>query len=102
MQAHAESAEQVARVLAPAHAPAAAEDHHLFGEPLTQAGLAEITRVLTTHVGPVAKLLVRRHASDAGNSTRLIKLLAQEIPAETERHDFVRHAHEALSALSDN
>lgn len=82
-------------------APAPHEEHHFFGEPVTQAGLAEIARVLTTHVGPVAKLLVRRHASEVSSTSKLIKLLAQEIPAETERHDFVRHAHEAVSALSE-
>jgi hypothetical protein len=67
---------------------------------VSPAGLAELARVLTTHVGPVAKLLVRRHAADTPNPSKLIKVLAQEIPAETERHDFIRRAHDALSALS--
>jgi class 3 adenylate cyclase len=54
--------------------------------------LVELTRVLTTHVGPVAKVLVKHHAAKIADPTALIAALVQEIPAEGERLEFIARA----------
>jgi class 3 adenylate cyclase len=64
-----------------------------------QAQLSDLTRALMTHLGPVAKVVVMRHAVEIGNPGKLIRILAEEIPTEAERFEFARRAHELLERL---
>jgi class 3 adenylate cyclase len=58
--------------------------------------LGQIANLLALYFGPVAKMLVRRTAAECADTTQLIRLLAQEIPTERERVDFLTRARDAL------
>jgi class 3 adenylate cyclase len=58
--------------------------------------LGQIANLLALYFGPVAKMLVRRTATGCADTTQLIRLLAQEIPTERERVDFLTRARDAL------
>jgi|GEM_PF-3704970 len=60
------------------------------------ATLGQIANLLALYFGPVAKMLVRRTAAECADTTHLIRLLAQEIPTERERVDFLTRARDAL------
>ncbi|WP_114944586.1 adenylate/guanylate cyclase domain-containing protein [Microvirga calopogonii] len=62
-----------------------------------EACLAEISRVLTTYLGPVAGLLVKRHAANLTDLTALIEDLAREIPARDERLQFLSRAQQLVA-----
>ena len=59
---------------------------------LDDASLDGLAHLLTTHLGPVAKVLVRRRAMESHDPAQLIQILAQEIPAKTERLNFLMRA----------
>jgi len=61
-----------------------------------QACLVELAHTLTTYLGPVAGLLVKRYASDPTDLPKLVEKLACEIPAKDERLQFLSRAHEVL------
>jgi class 3 adenylate cyclase len=64
--------------------------------PIAAACLAELTQALTTHVGPVARVLVKRHAATIVDLTALIAALGEEIPAERERREFIARAQQVV------
>lgn len=62
-----------------------------------QACLAELAYTLTTYLGPVAGLLVKRHAANPTDLAKLVEDLACEIPAKDERVQFLTRAHQVLA-----
>jgi class 3 adenylate cyclase len=62
-----------------------------------EACLPELTQVLTRHLGPVAGVLVKRYSADWSDLDELIDALAREIPAETERMQFLNRAHQVVA-----
>jgi class 3 adenylate cyclase len=66
------------------------------GRPIAAVCLAELTQALTTHVGPVARVLVKRHAATIVDPTALIVALGEEIPAEKERREFMARAQQVV------
>jgi class 3 adenylate cyclase len=58
--------------------------------------LGQIANLLALYLGPVAKMLVRRTAAECADTTQLIRLLAQAIPTEHERVDFLRRTKDTL------
>jgi class 3 adenylate cyclase len=62
-----------------------------------QACLAELAHTLTTYLGPVAGLLVKRHAATLTDLTRLVEDLAREIPAKDERLQFLSRAQQVVA-----
>ncbi len=66
---------------------------------LDDASLGRLAMVLTHHLGPVAKVLVRRKAAVSRDAAQLIRSLAQEIPGEGERRSFLMRARIELARL---
>jgi hypothetical protein len=64
---------------------------------MIQDSLAELILALTTYLGPVAGLLVKRHATNFVEPTELINALAHEIPAEAERVQFLFRARQVVA-----
>lgn len=64
---------------------------------LDDASLGRLVLLLTTHLGPVAKVLVRRKAAENPDAAQLIEILAQEIPAKGERLKFLTGARALLA-----
>jgi class 3 adenylate cyclase len=62
-----------------------------------QACLVELAHTLTTYLGPVAGLLVKRHAANLTDLAKLVEDLAHEIPAKDERLQFLSRAHQVLA-----
>jgi class 3 adenylate cyclase len=62
-----------------------------------QACLAEIAHTLTTYLGPVAGLLVKRHAANLTDLAKLVEDLAREIPARDERLQFLTRAQQVVA-----
>jgi len=60
--------------------------------------LRRLEAELARHIGPVAKLLVKRAAAAAGGIETLIERLGGEIASERERHEFVQTARQLLRA----
>lgn len=77
--------------------PRAPPSHEARRANLDDASLDQLALLLTTYLGPIAKLLVRRKAAEVAEAERLIRALAQEIPTESERMNFLRKAEVALS-----
>jgi len=63
---------------------------------ITAACLAGLARALTTHLGPVARVLVKRHAADISDPALLIAALGEEIPSEGERREFIARAQQIV------
>jgi len=61
-----------------------------------QACLVELTHALTIYLGPVAGLLVKRHAANLTDLTKLAEDLAREIPAKDERMQFLTRAQQIV------
>lgn len=59
---------------------------------LDAAGLVDLAKLLVGHLGPVASILVRRHAAQAENPHHLVESLALIIPSDGERAVFRRQA----------
>jgi hypothetical protein len=88
--------------VAPAPAEEAAPDSHRgtstpVDPAALQACLAEIARALTTYLGPVAGLLVKRHAANLTDLSALVEDLAREIPAREERLQFLSRAQQLVA-----
>ena len=62
-----------------------------------QACLAELAQALTTYLGPVAGLLVKRYAANLTDLTELTENLAREIPAKDERLQFLSRAQQIVA-----
>lgn len=62
-----------------------------------QAYLPELTQVLTTYLGPVAGLLVKRYAANLTELTKLIEVLSHEIPTKAERLQFLSRAQQVVA-----
>jgi hypothetical protein len=62
-----------------------------------QACLPGLTHALTIYLGPVAGLLVRRHASNIADLTKLVESLAQEIPTKGERQQFLNRVQQIVT-----
>jgi hypothetical protein len=60
------------------------------------ACLAELTHALTTHLGPMARVLVKRHADKIANPSALIAVLVKEIPTAEERLEFMARARQVF------
>jgi hypothetical protein len=52
----------------------------------------DLIQALTLHIGPVARMLVRRHAGRIADPDLLVDTLAAEIPAAAERPQFLLKA----------
>jgi class 3 adenylate cyclase len=63
---------------------------------ITVAYLAGLTQALMTHLGPVARVLVRRHAANISDPAALIAALVEEIPTEAERREFAARASQVV------
>ena len=50
----------------------------------------EVTKLLAVHIGPIAKVIVKKLASKCSSPDQLYTLAAQEIPAGPARNDFLR------------
>src|SRR5262249_38023495 len=59
--------------------------------------LEKLPSCLTAHVGPMARVLVRRHAVALVHPAELIEALANEIPVQNERLEFTAAARNALA-----
>jgi class 3 adenylate cyclase len=70
------------------------------GRPLDETRLTRLAMLLTSHLGPVAKVIVRRRAEEIEDPERLLRALAQDIPRESERPDFMQHARDILDGRS--
>jgi class 3 adenylate cyclase len=68
-----------------------------YGAPQLEACLPELTQALTRHLGPVAGVLVKRYSADLADPDDLIDALAREIPAKTERMQFLNRAHQVVA-----
>jgi serine/threonine-protein kinase len=62
--------------------------------------LRAIETLLTLHVGPMAKLLLKQTARTASDGPVLVSMLAKYIPAEANRKTFITAAMEKLAAGS--
>src|SRR4029077_2523081 len=60
--------------------------------------LRAIETLLTLHVGPMAKLLLKQAARTASDGPVLVSMLAKYIPAEANRKTFITAALEKLAA----
>jgi eukaryotic-like serine/threonine-protein kinase len=65
---------------------------------LRNEDLRALETLLTFHVGPVAKPLLKQSALSAANGPALVSMLAQYIPAEPNRAAFLAAAMEKISA----
>lgn len=65
---------------------------------LRNEDLRALETLLTFHVGPVAKLLLKQSALTAANGPALVSMLAKYIPAEPNRAAFLAAAMEKMSA----
>ena len=81
----------LARLGQPGRPPAGAETPQTAGAAGLDAALLEhATRVLTTRVGPIAKVLVRKAAARCGSAEQLFELLAEDTAAGAERDGLMR------------
>jgi class 3 adenylate cyclase len=64
---------------------------------LDDASLDRLARLLTSHIGPVARMLVPHQAEETRDPAQLIRILALEIPSERERLKFLTGAKAVLS-----
>jgi serine/threonine-protein kinase len=55
------------------------------GHPLTPETVAHATKVLSTHIGPIATILVKKTAAKVGTQEQLFTLLAEEMSPGAER-----------------
>ncbi len=78
-------------------APAEANSPKAKVASLDEASLGRLVPLLATHLGPVARVLVRRKAAESLDMEQLIRMLAQEIPAEGERLKFLMGARAVLA-----
>jgi class 3 adenylate cyclase len=78
------------------HNPPGASNATLLDVEASAAWLAELTHALTTHLGPMARVLVKAHAAKTADATTLIAALVQEIPTEDERLEFAARARQLL------
>ncbi|MBQ0821765.1 adenylate/guanylate cyclase domain-containing protein [Microvirga sp. HBU67558] len=62
-----------------------------------QGCLAELAHALTVYLGPVAGLLVKRHAAELADPAKLVEDLAREIPARDERLQFIARAQQIVA-----
>lgn len=81
----------------PTYHPAAPPGAGTMEAALLQASLTELTQALTTHLGPVAGMLVKRYAVSMTDPHELIDALAREIPAKPERLQFLNRAHQVVA-----
>ncbi len=58
--------------------------------PFDSATLSRCERHLSRHVGPLAKLLIKRAANDSGNVAELVGRLAEHIDDESDRQEFLK------------
>src|SRR5882672_2663289 len=65
---------------------------------LSVEDLRAIETLLTLHVGPMAKLLLKQSARTASDGPTLVSMLAKYIPAEANRKTFITAALEKLEA----
>ncbi|MGD9882244.1 MAG: serine/threonine-protein kinase [Reyranella sp.] len=63
------------------------------GQTLSEADLEHVQAALTQHVGPIARVLVRRAAREAGSVEALWQSLAAHVDSPTERAAFLRQRH---------
>jgi class 3 adenylate cyclase len=62
-----------------------------------EVSLRRLALLLTTHLGPMANVLVRRKATESPDAAKLILMLAQEIPTEGERRKFLMQARAVMA-----
>lgn len=62
-------------------------------QPVTEAELERAQAVLTQWIGPIARVLVRRAARDAGSVDALWQALAKHIDSPVERTQFLQRRH---------
>ncbi len=56
---------------------------------LLQSQLSLVEKSLTSYLGPVAKMLVKKHTQQSNNFDQLLGSLVEYIPSETERQKFI-------------
>jgi hypothetical protein len=78
------SAAQKTATAAPAGVPA--------GSAFADADLERIGKILARHIGPLAKVLLRRESAQAGDLDSLCRALARHIDHEDEQRRFLRDA----------
>jgi hypothetical protein len=54
--------------------------------------LDDLTRVLTKHIGPLAKLIAKKKAATANSLSQLVSTLSLEIPRAQDRKAFISEA----------
>lgn len=62
------------------------------GPPLTAQELERATRLLTTYIGPIAKVVTKRAASEGVSRREFFSRLAQSLDSEAQRERFLREA----------
>lgn len=60
----------------------------LLAHDLSQLSLVE--KCLTSYLGPIAKVLVKKQAGNTSNMTQLLERLIEYIPSEVEKEKFIR------------
>ena len=78
------SAAPTTATAAPAGVPA--------GSPFADADLERIGKIFARHIGPLAKVLLRRESAQAGDLDSLCRALARHIDHEDEQRRFLREA----------
>lgn len=73
--------------------PVAATTGERSLQPVTEAELERAQAVLTQWIGPIARVLVRRAARDAGSVDALWQVLANHIDSPAERTQFLQRRH---------
>jgi eukaryotic-like serine/threonine-protein kinase len=70
------------------------------GSGTNQSGLPSerierVSRLLTRHIGPLARVIVKRASEEATDPEHFYRLVAERIPADSEREAFLREAQTA-------
>jgi serine/threonine-protein kinase len=62
------------------------------GPPLTAQDLERATRLLTTYIGPIAKVVTKRAAGEGISRREFFSRLAESLDSEAQRERFLREA----------
>jgi len=69
------------------------------GGGIDEASLRRLALLLTTHLGPMARVLVRRKAMENPDAAKLIMTLAKEIPTKADQQVFIADARASLAGV---
>jgi serine/threonine-protein kinase len=62
------------------------------GPPVSSADVEQITKLLTTYIGPIARVIVKRAAAAGPNRRAFLEQLARSLDSDAQRERFLREA----------